>query len=86
MTEEIIQIIIALITIVGSAIASYNFISRKVEKERDDREKAISRIYGRFDQYKDWFEEHYVRKDICKEKHEYSRNEIKDLKDKLYAS
>jgi len=52
-------------------------------KNNADTNKKIGRIYGRFDDYKEHFEDRYTSKDVCKAHHEHLETDIKEIKDNV---
>jgi len=61
----------------------YKEFEHRIDTERIEREKAISRVYGRFDEYKQLLEQSFVRGEVCKEKHERTKDAIKEIKQQI---
>ena len=79
----VIGLVISLITVFMRIAVIYKEFEDKVDSERIEREKAISRVYGRFDEYKKMLEASFVREEVCKEKHERTKDAIKEIKYKI---
>lgn len=49
-------------------------------KNNKDVNAKVSRVYGRFDEYKSSFEEKHVSKDICQILHKQIKDDVSEIK------
>ena len=60
----------------GGLLALFAFLWKSI----GDQNKKISRVYGRFDEYKNHFEEKHVSKDICQILHKGIKDDVSEIK------